>query len=146
MFIWLYFSWWYNRFAFILKNVFGQITGVFTGGWRQLRPANSPVVLRIFDLGHGEEIRAPRPLSSGVPVPFWSGNKGLHTHETFRFNEEKISHRRESQTWPLWWLKCPVSDHITSGDDRIIQTKSKRFLSSRFYTLTLIFCSDRLSR
>lgn len=32
-----------------------------------LRPANSPA-LRIFDLGHGEEIRAPGPGPPVVPV------------------------------------------------------------------------------
>lgn len=63
--------------------------------------ANSPVVLRIFDPGHGEEIRAPRPLSSSVSLLYW-GKKNIqasirfHTDETFQFNDEIISHRHDS--------------------------------------------------
>lgn len=49
--------------------------------------ANSPVVLRIFDPGHGEEIRALRPLSSSVSLLSWEKNK---KHSGFN----QISH---------WW-------------------------------------------
>lgn len=67
-----------------------------------MRPANSPVVLRIFDLGHGEEIRAPRPLSSGVSEPYWSGGGAFKLQSAFRLMKlelmMKILHTDVSQT------------------------------------------------
>lgn len=57
----------------------------------------------------------------------------------------KILHTDMSQTRAPLYDKYCISDYIISGDDQIIQTQSERFLSSYFNTLTLIFCSDRLS-
>lgn len=114
-----------------------------------MRPANSPVVLRIFDLGHGEEIRAPRPLSSGVSEPYWpERGEAFKLQSAFTLMKldlmMKILHTDMSQIHAPCMTKYPISDYIISGDDQIIRTQSERFLSSYFNTLMLIFCSDRL--
>lgn len=80
-----------------------------------LRPANSPVVLRIFDLGHGEEISAPDPCP---PVfPCCTGQKNIqaslrfHADETSQFNDENISHMIQKSDPSM--TKCHQSDYIT---------------------------------
>lgn len=85
-----------------------------------LRPANSPVVLGIFDPGHGEEIRAPRPLSASVSLLYW-GEKTFRLQSDFTLMKllnlmMKIFHTDMIQTSDPSMTKCHKSDYIIPGD------------------------------
>ena len=57
----------------------GTVLGHAFSKWRQIRPQNSPTMHFVNHL-------------DPVPVQPRSGKYGMHTHETFRTNEERYGH------------------------------------------------------
>lgn len=129
---------------FILKNVF--CTDYLCLYWwvkADLRPANSPVVLRIFDPGHGEKIRAPIQDPRPPVFPCCTGGK----LKTFKLQSDftlmklcnwmmKIFHTDMIQTSDPSMTKWHKSDYIIPGDN----LKGFR----HHVSLRWLFCSDRL--